>query len=128
MKRLLRAIIFISLLTITGCATVGPAILQAGTQGDLRFSPKDVDAAIQIAQQAGDKVAEACYTAIRKHVDQPMMAEAVGPVSRYAAARIRIREGRAGLAPDVHQACAPLILDAASFARDFKNAITEVVR
>ena len=129
MKLLLRAIIFISLLTITGCATVGPAILQAGTQGDLRFSPKDVDAAILIAQQAGDKVAEACYTAIRKHVDQPMRAEeAVGPVSRYAAARIRIREGRAGLAPDVHTACAPLILDAAAFARDFKNAITEAVR
>ena len=124
----MKLLLILILALLPGCATVGPAILQAGTQGDLRFSPKDVDAAILIAQQAGDKVAEACYTAIRKHVDQPMMAEAVGPVSRYAAARIRIREGRAGLAPDVHTACAPLILDAAAFARDFKNAITEAVR
>ena len=112
---------------LAGCASVGDRILQAGTQGDVRFEPKDVDAAIAIADAAGDKVAGDCYRAIRKHVDMPVKIETVGPVSTYAAARIRIREGRAGLAPDVHTACAPLVLDAAEFARGFASTIRRAI-
>ena len=101
---------------LAGCATSGARVLLAGTTGAIRFSPADVDRAIDIAAQAGDVVAEGCFRAIRKHVDQEFTIEAVGPVSSYAAARMRIRAARAGLAPDVHIACAPMIVDAGTFA------------
>ena len=99
-----------------GCASSGEAILKAGTAGSVRFQPADVDAAIKIAVQAKDTVAEGCFRAIRKHVDQEFKVETVGPVSAYAASRVRIREARAGLAPEVHVACSPLIVDAGTFA------------
>ena len=127
MKAIVRILAITVLLAATGCASVGDRILQAGTQGDVRFEPKDVDTAIAIADAAGDKVAGDCYRAIRKHVDQPVKIETVGPVSAYAAARIRIREARAGLAPDVHQACAPLVLDAAEFSRGLARKLGSVV-
>jgi hypothetical protein len=111
-----RIIAAVSMALLAGCATVGDSVLKAGTTGAVRFAPADVDAAIKIAQQAKDVVAEACYTAIRKHVDQEFKLETVGPVSAYAAARVRIRESRAGLSPDVHVACSPLIIDAGAFA------------
>ena len=101
---------------LVGCATVGERVLEAGTTGNVRFKADDVDKAIEIAKAAKDTVAEACYTAIRKHVDIEFKLEPVGPVSTYAAARVRIRESRAGLAPDVHTACSPLIVDAGTFA------------
>lgn len=101
---------------MSGCASVGEKVLKAGTTGEVRFSAPDVDAAIAIAVQAKDGVAEACYRAIRKHVDPEVKVEGVGPVSNYAAARVRIRESRAGLAADVHVACAPLVVDAGTFA------------
>lgn len=114
----MRAIVLLVLL-LAGCATGGEAVLKAGTTGDVRFKAADVDAAIAIAVQAKDAVGEACYRAIRKHVDQEFKVETVGPVSAYAASRVRIREARAGLAPDVHISCAPLILDSADFVRGF---------
>lgn len=105
------------LLVLSGCATVGERALTAGTTGSVRFAAEDVDAAIAIAIQAQDTVAEACFRAIRKHVDVDQGAAVVkGIVSEYAAARGRIRESRAGLAPDVHVACSPLIVDAGTFA------------
>ena len=123
----MKTIVLLVVLLLSGCASVGDRILQAGTQGDVRFEPADVDAAIAIADAAGDKVAADCYRAIRKHVDQPVRIETVGPVSKYAAARLRIREARAGLAPDVHVACSPLILDAAEFARDLSSTIRRAI-
>ena len=113
---------------LAGCASVGEHVLQAGTQGEIRFAPADVDAAIAIAVQAKDADAEACFRAIRKHVDQPFALETAGPVSAYAAARVRIREGRAGLAPEVRKECALLILDAAEFTRSFRGAIMGIGR
>ena len=101
---------------LAGCATVGERALTAGTTGSVRFAVEDVDAAIAIAVQAQDTVAEACFRAIRKHVDQGVTPVVKGIVSEYAAARTRIRESRAGLAPDVHVACSPLIVDAGTFA------------
>lgn len=111
----MRAIVLLVLL-LAGCATGGEAVLKAGTTGAVRFQAADVDAAIAIAVQAKDAVGEACYRAIRKHVDQEFKIETVGPVSAYAASRVRIREARAGLAPDVHIACAPVVIDAGVFA------------
>lgn len=113
----MRAIVYLlALFLVAGCATSGEAVLKAGTTGDVRFKAADVDAAIAIAVQAKDTVAEGCFRAIRKHVDQEFKIETVGPVSAYAASRVRIREARAGLAPDVHAACAPLVVDAGTFA------------
>ena len=114
-----RIVALFSVLTLFGCSSVGEKVLKAGTSGDVRFKAEDVDAAIKIAEQAKDAVAVACFTAIRKHVDQEFKIKTVGPVSAYAAARVRIREARAGLAPEVHEKCAPLVLDSADFARGF---------
>ena len=115
----MRILIIVALLALVGCATVGERVLQAGTTGSIRFSAEDVDAAIVIARQAQDPVAEACFRAIRKHVDQTVDPVVKGIVSAYAASRARIREARAGLAADVHVACSPLIVDSASFMRHF---------
>lgn len=123
---MIRGLIFILLLT--GCATVGEKVLFAGTTGDVRFSAEDVDAAIVIAQQAKDQVAEACFRAIRKHVDEEPDMVVKGVVSAYAKARVRVRENKAGLAPDVHVACSPLIVDAAGFYTQFKSIVSGVVR
>ena len=112
----MRAIVYLAVLLLAGCATGGEAILKAGTTGDVRFQAADVDAAIKIAVQAKDTVAENCFRAIRKHVDQEFKIETVGPVSAYAASRVRILEARAGLAPEVHIACAPIVVEAGTFA------------
>ncbi len=109
-------IIAIAILSLAGCASVGERVLKAGTTGDVRFSPQDVDAAILIAQQAGDKVGEGCYRAIRAHLDVPSSPQTHGVVSTYAAARVAVRAARAPLAEDVHVACAPLVVDAGTFA------------
>lgn len=111
----MKTIVLLLALLLSGCASVGEGILKAGTTGDVRFKAADVDVAIKIAQQAQDALAEACFKAIRKHVDQEFKIETVGPVSAYAAARVRIKESRAGLSPEVHTACAPLVIDAGTF-------------
>lgn len=100
-----------------GCASTGEKVLLAGTTGSVRFQADDVDAAILIAQNAKDAVAEACYKAIRKHLDVAPSPVTKGIVSTYAAARAAVRAARAPLAEDVHTACAPLVLDAAEFSR-----------
>lgn len=112
----MKFLIVIAMLALVGCATVGERVLQAGTTGSIRFSAEDVDAAIVIAQQAQDPVAEACFRAIRKHVDQTVDPVVKGVVSAYAASRARIREVRAGLAAEVHVACSPLIVDLGTFS------------
>lgn len=112
---------------LAGCASVGERVLDAGTSGSIRFSAEDVDAAIAIAQQAKDPVAEACFRAIRKHTDREIDPIVKGIVSAYAAARARLREARAGLAEDVHVACSPLIVDSATFMRSFGIAIGGVL-
>ena len=113
MKRL---IIAATLALLAGCASVGERVLIAGTTGESRFSAEDVDAAIVIAQNAKDAVAEACYRAIRRHVDVAPNAVTRGVVSSYAAARVAVRAARAPLAEDVHVACSPLVVDAGTFA------------
>ena len=116
---LLGVVLLAALILIPACATVGEKTLLAGTTGLIRFSAEDVDAAITIAQQAQDPVAEACFRAIRKHTDQEIDPIIKGIVSAYAAARAKVREARAGLAADVHVACSPLIVDAATFSSSF---------
>ena len=113
----MKTIIYIvAVLVLSACASVGEQVLTAGTTGSVRFGAEDVDAAIVIAQQTKDTVAEACYRAIRKHTDAPASLATRGIVSTYAAARAKAREARAGLADDVHVACSPLVVDAGTFA------------
>ncbi len=113
----MKTIIYIvAVLVLSACASVGDQVLKAGTTGAVRFGAEDVDAAIVIAQQTKDTVAEACYRAIRKHTDAPANLATRGIVSTYAAARAKTREARAGLAEDVHVACAPLVVDSGTFA------------
>lgn len=111
-----RILIVAALAVLAGCATVGERALEAGTTGAVRFSAEDVDAAIVIAQQTKDAVAEACFRAIGKHIDAPANLVTKGVVSAYAATRARVRESRAGLAEEVHVACAPLVVDAGTFS------------
>lgn len=106
----------VAALVLSACASVGDKVLTAGTTGSVRFGSEDVDAAIVIAQQTQDTVAEACYRAIRKHTDAPASMVTKGIVSTYAAARAKVREARAGLAEEVHVACSPLVVDAGTFA------------
>ena len=110
-----RLFVVLALLGLSACASISEGVLKAGTSGDVRFDPDDVDAAIAIAQDAKDKVAEACFRAIRAHTGAPVTRVTKGVVSTYAAARVRVREARAQLAEDVHTACAPLVIDAGTF-------------
>ena len=101
---------------LVGCTTtVGERVLQAGTTGSVRFNGEDVDAAIAIAERAKDTVAVTCFRAIRGHLDAGTEPVIKGPVSAYAAGRATRRELEAGLAHDVHVACAPLLVEGASF-------------
>ena len=106
-----------------GCATVGERALQAGTTGSVRFEAEDVDAAIAISQAAKDTVAEACFVAIRKHTGVEADPVTKGIVSTYAAARVKVRQARAGLADEVHVACAPLIVDSGRFFSVFRSVL-----
>lgn len=112
---------------VAGCSSIGGGILEAGTTGSVRFKADDVERAIEIARANKDDDAEKCFMAIRKHVDVEFKIEPVGPVSAYAAARVRIREARAGLAPDVKAACSTVILDAAEFSRAFASKIGRAI-
>jgi hypothetical protein len=114
------------ILAAAGCASTGEAVLRAGTTGSVRFAPEDVDAAIVIAQNAKDAVAEACFRAIRRHVDAPPDPVTKGVVSAYAAARVAVRSSRAGLAEDVHVACSPLVVDAGTFATSLARTLRGV--
>lgn len=96
---------------LSGCATIGEQALTAGTTGSMRFAAEDVDAAIAIAEQAQDAVAEACFRALKNHAANQSAPVVKGVVSAYAAARARARDARAGLTADVHVACSPLIVD-----------------
>ena len=111
----MRIIAVVLLLALTGCASVGEVVLKAGTTGDVRFDANDVRAAINIAVDTKDKAAESCYRAILKHTEARKAHEVIGPVSRYAEVRANVREARAPLAEDVHNACSPLVVDAGSF-------------
>ena len=103
-------------LLLSGCASIGEGVLTAGTTGNNRFSVEDVDAAIVIAQQTKDPVAENCFRMVRKHLDTAPKLEVKGVASAYMATRARVRESRSGLAEEVHVACAPLVVDAGTFS------------
>ena len=105
---------------------MGENILTAGTTGAVRFGREDVDAAIVTAQNAKDKVGEACYREIRGHLDRGPEPVVKGIVSAHAAVRVRNRETQAGLSEAVHTACAPLILDGAAFVRNFSSLLRMV--
>ncbi len=111
------------LAVLAGCATVGERALTAGTTGSVRFEAEDVDAAIAISRAAKDAVAEACFVAIRKHTGVEADPVTKGIVSAYAAARVKVRQARAGLADEVHLACAPLIVDSGRFFSIFRALI-----
>jgi hypothetical protein len=119
MKRLKLICAAAAVAVLAGCASIGQTVLKAGTTGEVRFKAEDVDKAIEIAQKAGDAAGEACFRAIRKHVDVEFKVEPIGPVSSYAATRVKVREARAGLAPEVQQACAVLVVDAGTFTSRF---------
>ena len=106
-------------LFLGGCASIDSRILTAGTTGHIRFNPEDVDAAIVIAQTNKDKMAEQCFQAIKKHLDVTPEPIIKGPVSAYAAGRSVRRALSAPLNEEVHTACAPLIVDSATFASKF---------
>lgn len=117
-------IVAAALALLAACSTVGETALKAGTTGAVRFTPEDVDAAIKIAQEAKDPVAEACFKAIRNHTGDAQPGTVVkGVVSAYAAARAKVRDAKAGLADDVHVACSPLIVDAGVFAAQFNKLL-----
>lgn len=124
MKKLLAVIV---LAFIAGCASTGSDVLKAGTTGAKRFDPADVDAAIVIAQNAKDVVAEACYKAIRAHVDIDASPVTKGIVSAYAAARVAVRSAQAPLANDVHVACSPLVVDLGTFSSSLLKTLSSAV-
>lgn len=91
---------------LSGCAGLLPkAVLRHATAEDLQ-------AAVQIANEAGDRVGADCYDAMLNHLPKPLVTNSVGPVSAYAAARVRVRALKDGIPEEVHVKCAPLIVDA----------------
>lgn len=108
MRLALCALLFAGL--FAGCATTSQPL--SVPFADLAKS--DVIRAIEIAHAAGDPAGLACSQAILNHLsDRVALPDPAGPFS----ALIRVREARRaldkGLIPeDVHNACAPVIVDA----------------
>lgn len=113
----MKNLIIILLVLLSGCATIGEQVLKAGTTGAIRFTAEDINAAIVIAQNAKDVLGETCAKSLLPYTTPGVEPETKGIVSVYMAAREARKALKAGLAEDVKVACAPLIIDSASFAR-----------
>ena len=109
------AVLFLTLL-MSGCATVagtGAAQNAAGNQLQ-KITEADLAAAIQDAADHNDSQAVLCYTEIQKLVGKGLPTSNIkGVLSTFEAARLLRRNIQGGVVPDaLHNACAPLIVDA----------------
>lgn len=107
----------IAVVLLAGCATTADKKQAESTLQKLeQFTMADLSAAIVIAEAWGDTVGAACYKAVREELAHVAAlrarTQATGAVSAYETARVVSMRVRAGIAPKVHIACAPLILDA----------------
>ena len=96
---------------MSGCASVQAQQPSLGT-----LLGADLDAAISIAQANGDSVAAGCYTALKNNLpkaSQQPIAPA-GVVSGFELARLGINKLNVGVPSEVHIACSPLVVDAAT--------------
>ena len=104
-----------ALLIVSGCAA---ATTSDGTTRPLAklatFATADLAQAVAIAEQAGDRVGAACYTALQQYVGQAGQARPAikGAFSAFALARVGTSKLSAGVPEDLHVACAPVVLDA----------------
>ena len=101
-----------------GCASV-PADQVSGESSPLArlrmFTKADLTQASAIATANGDTVAAKCFDAINTHLDTIQDAPQLrikGAFSLYETGRIGIAKFKGGIPSDIHNACAPLVLDA----------------
>lgn len=82
--------------------------------GELReLAADDVTRALEIARAANDPAGAACAMALLEHVaQQPTIPTPLGAFSTVMFAREARRRLGAGVSESVHNACAPMILDA----------------
>lgn len=108
-------------LALSGCATAQlPAQPMPSPAQDVKAETSlaqvtiaDIDAAIVIAQAGGDTDNVACLQQIKLWLGNPKPAPSiVGPISAFAATRVGVSRIRSGVPPEMHRACAVIIVDA----------------
>lgn len=110
------AILGLSLLLLTGCATTATAesALQADIQKVLAFTQTDIQAALDDATKSGDTAAVNCYTVLLGVTKQTVtLPQIKGAVSAFQAGRDALSgSGMNGLAKQINIGCAALFVDA----------------
>jgi hypothetical protein len=115
MKRTLKAAAgtVVAALALSGCAT-GSGPLGGTGERLAKFARADVERAREIAAAAKDSAGGACADAILKHLPDGGAAALApsGAFSVFMQAREARRKVGAGVDEEVHNTCAPLVLDA----------------
>lgn len=121
------AALIVAALSLHGCATVAGA---AGKNLQLVTSA-DIDAAIALAQQSNDADGLACWMAVKAAMPagaDGVQVEIKGVASAWQAGRNLRRSVDAGINPEVHRACAVLVVDAEQTAGKLGLRIGAVVK
>lgn len=102
---------------VTGCSTVVAQTSDGDTDKAASslasVTANDLDAAVSIAKAHGDKVGEACFSAMKDWLaaKAPEQPKAAGVFSALELTRVGVARIRAGVPDAVHVACAPVIVD-----------------
>lgn len=107
---MIKLVLVLSALVVSsGCATSGML------KGDLsKLVRADVEAAHGIAKESNDAAGVACMEVLLKHIptSAAVSTTPAGAVSAFMLVREARRKRSAGIPDDLHNACAPLVLDA----------------
>lgn len=115
MKKLLTFAAFVSFIFLTGCASIaGTSPVQGAAESSLeKVTAADLDGAIAAAQAGGDIQAVACFTEVKNFTgNMPAHADVKGVFSAWEGARLLRRRIGDGVPEALHNACAPLLIDA----------------
>lgn len=116
----MKKVAIIALFALAGCVgTFNPQAVKpvSGVDAALKMSlvQRDLTAAANSAQVAGDKVGFDCFSALQVFVNQRLATprpQVAGVFSTIEAARIGVAKVEQGIPEDVHVKCAPVIIDA----------------
>lgn len=110
--RRLAALVLVTVVALTGCASGGLGDLKDRV---VKFERADVERGRAIAAAANDQAAVGCADAVLKTLPEASVAPALTPIGVFSAvmkAREVRRKVSAGIDEGVHNACAVVILDA----------------
>lgn len=108
----------LTLALVAGCATATPQLPTAQAPAQMpdlgTVVRADVQRALEIAQAAQDPAGVACASALLAHlIDRPAPQPPAGVFSAFMVAREARRRVDRGVGEEIHNACAPLVLDTA---------------